>query len=176
MDKDSKESQESTEWSNQVEDRATEAAKKRAVRILGDRYMSKSEIIRRLIGKGETEEAAEAAAGWLEGAGAINDAEYASMIGRHYTAKGYGAARVRDELFRRGIPREMWDDVPAAADSSGAEEVAVEFIGKKLNGSVEKGDLRRVEANLQRRGFSYDEARAAISRYLECLEEAEGEQ
>ena len=32
------------------------------------------------------------------------------MCVRHYAAKGYGAGRIRSELYRRGIPRELWDD------------------------------------------------------------------
>lgn len=167
MDKDSKEFPDKAEWLAQSDDKTLEAAKKRALRILGDRYMSRREIERRLISKGELEDAAREAAAWLEDTGAINDREYAAMIGRHYTAKGYGLAKVRNELFRRGIPREMWDEVIAEAEKDGVDKSAIEFLRKRLNGSREKNDLYRASDALQRRGFSYEEARTAVKKYLE---------
>ena len=36
--------------------------------------------------------------------------EYAAMIVRHYSAKGYGENRIKAELSRRGIARELWED------------------------------------------------------------------
>ena len=169
MDKESKESRDNKERVAQSGDMAIAAAKKRAVRILGNRYMSRHEIEKRLVSKGDSEEAAKKAVNWLEEAGAINDEEYAAMIGRHYTAKGYGQARIRDELYRRGIPREMWDAVLDKAD--GIDEAAIDYLKKKLNGSSEKENIRRAEAALLRRGFSYDEARNALNMYLEELQE-----
>ena len=43
----------------------------------------------------------------------LDDEEYAGQIVRHYSAKGYGERRIREELYRRGIPREYWKDALA---------------------------------------------------------------
>jgi len=147
--------------------KALASSKKRAVKILGNRQMSTREVEKRLVNKGEAEETARKTVEWLEDIGAINDEQYAEAIVRHYCAKGYGLARIKDELFRRGIPREMWED--AIAGVTDFEDSAIRFLEKKLGGSSDKNELRRAEGALLRRGFSYEEARAAVRRYLEEL-------
>ena len=144
-----------------------ESTKKRALKILGSRSFSEKEMLKRLTSKGETPENAEEAVKWLVELGYINDSDYALLIVRHYAAKGYGIARIRDELYKRGIPRELWDEKLEELDDSEMTDTALEFLTKKLRGSVDKDDLRRASNALVRRGFSYDDARAAVNRYLE---------
>ena len=145
----------------------TGLAKKLALRILGDRTLSSHELEKRLINKGETEETAKKTVRWLEDTGLINDAEYASMIVKHYNSKGYGVGRIRDELFRRGIDREMWDDALCVLANTESTDAVMAFLNKKLRGSVDRDNLRRAVSALVRRGFSYEEAREAISGYEE---------
>jgi regulatory protein len=147
-----------------------EATKKRALRILGSRSFSEQEMKKRLTGKGEALENAEEAVKWLVGLGYINDSEYASQIVSHYCAKGYGIARIKDELYKRGIPRDLWDNRLAAIDGTDMLDTALGFLQKKLRGSVDEGDLQRASDGLVRRGFSYDDARAAVNRYLTEIE------
>jgi len=148
-----------------------ESTKKRALKILGNRNYSEQEMRKKLTGKGESEENAEEAVRWLVELGYIDDSNYAGQIVRHYTSKGYGEARVRAELFKRGIPRDLWDEKLAEIDDDETDDFALEFLRSKLRGSDDKDDLRRASDALVRRGFSYDDARAAIGRYLEWLEE-----
>jgi len=145
------------------------SSKARAVRILGSRNLSSREMEKRLVSKGEPEGIARETVKWLEDIGAVNDEDYAATIVRHYCAKGYGLARIKDELYRRGIPRDMWDDALGGIDNMG--EAAYDFLEKKLRGSRDKADIRRASDALYRRGFSYGEAREAVSRYLENTEE-----
>ena len=144
------------------------STKARAVRILGNRNLSAFELERRLVDKGESQDTAQEAVKWLEDLGAVNDKQYALTIVKHYCAKGYGLARIKDELYRRGIPRDMWDEALNRLDNM--DEAAYDFIDKKLGGSRDKTELRRAADALCRRGFSYEEARAAINRYLENTE------
>ncbi|MDR0491977.1 MAG: recombination regulator RecX [Oscillospiraceae bacterium] len=144
------------------------SSKARALRMLGGRNYSAGEVEKRLVGKGDSAETAQKTVEWLESIGAVNDPEYAAMIVRHYYSKGYGLARIKDELFRRGIAREMWDDALAAID--GMEDMALGYLEKKLRGSSDKADLRRAADALCRRGFSYSDASDAIKRYLEKLD------
>ena len=141
------------------------SAKARALRIIGKRQMSRREITARLVQKGESEQTAATVADWLVQIGAINDGEYAAMIVRHYAASGYGAMRVRDELYRRGIERERWDEV--LVDLPDMEEAAFKAITSKLKGKKpDKAELGRVHAWLNRRGFKWDEIKAAAERYM----------
>lgn len=145
------------------------SARARALRILGKRNMSRREIADRLVQKGESEETAEDTADWLIQIGAVNDTEYASLIVRHYISRGYGKMRIQDELYRRGIEKELWEEALTALPET--EDKAYEYVVSKLRGSApDKAALKRVTDALYRRGFSWDEIKSAIRRYNEALE------
>ena len=146
----------------------------RAANMISARPLSKKELSRRLRDKGASEADAADAADWLEGIGALNDAEYAAMLVRHYSAMGYGTARLRDELYRRGVPRELWDE--ALAHSPDAETVIERVIAQKTKGAAldEKGRKRLFDL-LLRRGFSRQDIKNALSRLGEGTEEDEDE-
>lgn len=145
------------------------SAKSRALRILGKRNMSRREIAGRLIQKGESEETAEETADWLIKIGAVNDAEYAALIVRHYISKGYGKMRIYDELYRRGIEKELWDD--ALSELPDTDDGAYNFLVSKLRGTEpDKKELKRVTDALYRRGFSWDEIKSASLRYKGALD------
>lgn len=145
----------------------------RAANMISARPLSKKELTRRLSEKGASERDAEETADWLESIGALDDAAYAAMLVRHYGAQGYGAARIRDELFKRGVPRALWDEALAGFD---ADESAVRFVHARLRGKTpDEREGQRLLAALQRRGFSWDEARealAAVRAEIECEEES----
>jgi len=146
-----------------------EATKKRALKILGNRNFSEAEMIKRLTGKGESREDAEEAAAWLVELGYINDENYASLIVEHYSSKGYGITRVKDELYKRGIPRELRDLALSALDNESVSEAALVFLRKKLRGGSDENDIRRARDALVRRGFSYEDTKIAINLYLELI-------
>ena len=150
-------------------------SKAKAARMLGARDLSSREVEKRLAAGGATPEAAREAARWLEDIGAIDDARYASAIVAHYTKKGYGPARAKSELYRRGIPRELWDDALRSAEESPPGSAGA-FLEKKLRGSTDKDDLRRASDALRARGFSYDAARAEIREYIENLDRPDEEE
>ena len=124
----------------------------------------------RLISKGEKQENAEETVKWLVDLGYINDSDYAAQIVKHYSGKGYGQSRIRDELYKRGIPRDLWDDRLGELNDEEMYDAALEFLVKKLRESKDKDDLRRASETLVRRGFSYDEARTVINKYIETAE------
>ena len=108
------------------------SAKARGARMLGERPLSRKELVRRLTEKGETPENAEAAADWLVDIGALDEAGYARSVVRHYSGRGYGVQRIRQELYRRGIPREFWED--AMEERSDPEERITAFLKQKMRG------------------------------------------
>lgn len=141
-----------------------------ALRIIGARAMSVKELTDRLKEKGESPENAEDAAAWLQEMHLLDDAQYAAMCVRHYAAKGYGAGRIRSELYRRGIPRELWDDaLQELPEQDGQIDT---LLRRRLRSDTPNRDeLRRASDYLYRRGFGRDEIRAAIARYQDNFEE-----
>ena len=138
--------------------------------MLGERPLSRRELTRRLVEKGETPEHAQAAVDWLEELGALNELEYARSIVRHYTARGYGAQKLRQEFQRRGVPREIWDQ--ALEEQSDPVDRVVSFLEKKLRGQTQDPKLlKRATDALLRRGFRWEEIRAGLSRYGTEIEE-----
>ena len=142
----------------------------RAANMISARALSKKELSRRLRDKGASEADAADAADWLEGIGALDDAAYAAMLVRHYSAMGYGMAKLRDELYRRGVPKELWDD--ALAQAPDTETVIEKIIAQKTKGAAldEKGRRKLLDL-LLRRGFSRQDIKNALSRLGETIEE-----
>ena len=144
--------------------------KQTAARMASGQMLSKKEVQRRLIKKGATEQEAEETADWLESLGAVDDAGYAGVIVRHYGAMGYGAGRVRQELHRRGVPKELWDT--ALEQLPPPEEAIRKFLAGKLRGrGMTPEDSRRLAAALQRRGFVWQEIRPVLNEWGQEIEE-----
>lgn len=136
--------------------------RERAIEMLSRRAMSRAELIKKLIDKGEDEETAEYCADWLVEHSLIDEESYAEAVARHYAAKGYGAGRVRAELSRRGIDRELWDSALAAMpEDTGKID---KFIASRLSDTNDRDEVRRVTQALMRRGYSWDEIRCALER------------
>lgn len=143
----------------------SEETKQRALRILERRDVSRKELITKLTAKGVSPEEAAEAADWLERLGVINDERYAGMVVRHYAAKGYGRARIQNELYRHGIEKDLWDE--ALAQYQESEELLDRLLRSKLkNSSPSRAELKKATDALQRRGFSWAEINAAKDRVL----------
>lgn len=136
-----------------------------ALNLLTGRPHSRRELERKLTRKGaEAEDAADAGA-WLEELGLLNDADYARQIVRHYSAKGFGRRKIQDELYRRGVPREFWDD--AMVEREDPAEAIDAFLQKKLGRgpAPDRQTIKRVSDALARRGFSWSEISEGLRRY-----------
>ena len=139
------------------------AARVKAVQITGKRNLSRAELMRKLGEKGFSEEDSASAADWLCEMGVLNDTAYAEMLVRHYRAKGFGDLRVREELRRRGIERELIASVleEQTQDASGA---VTAFIRQKLRGGeLDEETKRKLSAALMRRGFSWADIQSGFS-------------
>ncbi|MCI6359942.1 MAG: recombination regulator RecX [Clostridiales bacterium] len=149
---------------------ARSRCRQRALRIIGARAMSVKELTDRLKEKGESPENAEDAAQWLLDMRLLDDAQYAAMCVRHYAAKGYGPGKIRNELYRRGIARELWDEALEELPEQGDRIDAL--LRRKLKSDTpDRAELRKAADYLYRRGFGRDEIHAALARYSELSEE-----
>lgn len=138
-------------------------ARERAIEMLSRRVMSRAEMRRKLIEKGEDEDTAEHVTAWLCDHALIDDESYAAAVARHYAAKGYGAGRVRAELSRRGIERELWDGAICAMPEN--EDKIDKFIASRLHDPEDRDEVRKLSNALYRRGYSWDEIRRALERH-----------
>ena len=151
-------------------DSSRSLARDKALELISRRPMSRKEVREKLLQKGADEDAAEYSADWLQEHGFLNDESYAAAVARHYAAKGYGAGRVRSELGRRGVDRELWDG--ALEQMPAADEKLHKFIAARLKDPEDREQLRKIGAALFRRGYSWEEIRTALRRYSdEFLEE-----
>lgn len=137
-------------------------AKSRALKIINTRPMSKKEMRDRLIEKGEEPDNAALCAEWLCEMGLINDESYAGNVVRHYAAKGYGEGRIRQELNRHGIPRELWD--LALSEMPEQDDRLERFIRSRLTDIDDKAQVSKISNALYRRGFSWDEIKHALNK------------
>ncbi len=144
----------------------TSQVKAQAAGMIGRRALSKSELQRRLIRGGAAEADAQAAADWLEDIGAVDDLAYAAAVVRDYGRRGYGPARIREELRRRGVPRELWE--VALEELPDSEDILDDLIRKRCRGDLsDPREVKRLSDGLLRRGFSWSQVKEALSRYTE---------
>ena len=143
--------------------------RQKALELLSRRPHSRKELKDKLLRRGVSEEDAEDCVAWLAERGFLDDEEYAGAVARHYAAKGYGAGRVRSELQRRGIDRELAaDTLSDLPDNAGKIDA---FLARRLDDPHDREAVRKVSAALFRRGFSWEEIRAALRRFDSNIEE-----
>jgi len=142
-----------------------ESAKQRALRLLERRDYSRRELVLKLTEKGESQEDAEAVADRMTELGVINDERYSRMLVRHYSAKGYGACRIKQELYRHGIHTELWEE--AMEEMPSQEEIMDKLFRSKLRSqNPDRAEIKKATDAMLRRGFSWSEIAACRQRVL----------
>ncbi len=147
------------------------ALKGKTIELLSRKPQSRRELERKLVQWEASEEETAAICDRMEELGYLNDASYAATVVHHYSAKGYGERKLRDELYRRGVPHDLWDDALKQAE---APDAAIDtFVEKKLAGKQpDRKELKKVSDALARRGYQWNDISAALRRYgAECEDE-----
>jgi regulatory protein len=156
---------------------AVTAALDRALNMLAFRARSVRELRRRLLEKGEQPEIADAAIARLTELGLLDDASYARQFARaKVLGSGLSRRRLQQELFRKGVEREVADE--AIADVMAEDEVDEDAIidrvaRRKLRtlASLEpETRRRRLYAFLARRGYDLDDIRRVMDELLRDAE------
>lgn len=138
--------------------------KEKALNLLTGKPMSRRELERKLEQWEATEEESAAICDRMEELGFLNDEAYAQTVVRHYSAKGYGERKLRDELYRRGVPREHWEQ--AMEEARDPEEAIRAFVEKKLAGKAgDPKELKKVSDALIRRGYRWQEISPVLDRW-----------
>ena len=143
--------------------------RQRALEMLDRRDYSRAELQKKLTEKGVSAEEAAEAVEYLASLGFVDDRRYASLVLRQYAGKGYGSRRVRMELMRRGLDRNVIDD--ALTEMPEQDDTLDRLLRQKLHGSLERADIKKATDALVRKGYGYDEISAALHRLraeLDC--------
>ena len=136
------------------------SAKMRAVRIVSASNVSKRDLQRRLVQKGEDPEDSAAAVKWMEDMDILDDRKTAEAIVRSCVNKGYGMARAKQALYEKQIPKHYWDE--ALEDYPDQREAILTFLQNRLDDSRDPRQQRRAVDALIRRGHSYSDIRRAL--------------
>lgn len=150
------------------------SAKMRAVRIVAASSVSKEDLEHRLIQKGETKKQAREAVLWMEEMALVDDRETARQIVRRGAARGYGRARVKQMLYEKRIPKELWDE--ALEEFPDQTDKMMDFLKTRLTEDWDQKELKRAIDALLRRGHAYSEIRKALQQLQMDMEDFPEEQ
>ena len=139
------------------------SAKMRAVRIVSASSISKKELQRRLVQKGEDPQQAQEAVQWMSDLDLLDDAKTAEQIVHSCIRKGYGLDRAKQALYEKRIPKEYWE--AALEDYPEQEDKILEFLRARLSADADEKAVKRAIDALLRRGHNYGQ----IKRGLEQL-------
>ena len=144
--------------------------KEKTIALLARKPMSRRELERKLEEWEADEEETAGICARMEELGFLNDREYAARVVRHYSAKGYGPRKLRDELYHRGVPRELWDE--ALEQMADSEDTIDALIEKKLAGrEPDRKELKKISDMLARRGYSWSDINDGLRRFGARLED-----
>jgi regulatory protein len=129
------------------------SAKMRAVRIVAAASVSKGDLERRLVQKGENPVQAKAAVAWMSEMSLVDDRATAEQVVARCIAKGYGLARAKQALYEKRIPKQYWND--ALQDYPDQHDAIEAFLRSRLKDNWDQKDLRRAIDALLRKGHSY---------------------
>jgi regulatory protein len=145
----------------------------RALNMLAFRARSIRELRRSLVRKGELEAQVDAAIERLIAMGVLDDREYArGYVHAKVTGPGFSRRRLRGELARRGVARDVADEAIDAvfAQDQVDEDGIIERVARKKARTLARLDdatrRRRLYAFLARRGYELDDIRRVMERVL----------
>lgn len=145
---------------------APEAARQRALRLIKHRDRSRAELIRKLEEDGYEPAIATACAADLERVGLVDDERFAEGLARkELVLKSHGRRRALAELAEKGVAEALAERVvdlyaPRETERDRATEVACRL-------ARQVGDAERLTARLVRRGYTWQDARAAAEEALD---------
>ena len=139
-------------------------ALKYALKILGYRDRSMSEMRQKLTNKGFSKDVIDGTLAYLEEKAFIDDRRLAELLKRDAVERRhFGAQGVRNYLIRRGIAKDIADAMAEAENDYVGS--AMQLAEKKMRsmGNLDSATIkRRLWGLLARRGFSSDEVRQVM--------------
>ncbi|MCI2112612.1 MAG: recombination regulator RecX [Ruminococcus sp.] len=141
-------------------------AKEKALWLISYRDHSKKELTDK-IKRTCDEESAEKAVERMEELGLVNDRVFAERYARKLLfTKHMSKTAASYELARKGIDRELADEILDSIDVDEREQIR-EVIEKKYRNISDEKIKRRAFSALQRLGYRFDDIRAVLEEYTE---------
>ncbi|MDO5746327.1 MAG: regulatory protein RecX [Actinomycetaceae bacterium] len=150
---------------------AFEKAKQDAFTILDYMARSRKDLIERLAKKGYQPDVCADVATRCEELGVINDRELAySLLRDRFERKGVVGKALYQELFRKGIPHAIAQEIVHTIDSDAVATRCDELVAKRARalpeGLSDDKIRQRLTAFLMRKGYSFDQINHSISSYF----------
>lgn len=135
-----------------------------AIALLARREYSCAELERKLTGRIPDETLLVQALDQLQQDGYQSDQRFTEVFVRSRLGSGYGQMRIRQELQRKGIARELIEQVMLAQELDSCQ-LALECHQRRFGDTrpADHKDYAKRMRFLVNRGFSFDEARYAIT-------------
>lgn len=148
-----------------------EAAFRTALRSLELRGFARNDLARRLVRKGHTRAAVEAALERVAALGLLDDAAFARSFVQSRAARGRGPTRLVRDLLAMGVERRIIDraiasELPEDRDQSSVPLALATKRAAQLGTLSRQTKRRRLLAYLSRRGFSGREITEMVERVV----------
>lgn len=137
------------------------SAKMRAVRIVAASSVSKQDLQRRLVQKGENPDQARQAVEWMTELHLVDDRQTAQQIVQRCIQKGYGLARAKQALYEKRIPKEYWQE--ALEEYPDQCDAIESYLRNHLKDTKDPKQLRKVVDALVRKGHNYSRIKQALN-------------
>lgn len=139
-------------------------------RILSKKAYSENEIRKKLKGFEYDDEIIEQVLEKLLQMKLLDDEDYANLIIKNYTLKGCGRLKIREELYKRGIPSDILKLKMLEYEVD--YDIVLKLFEKKLQGDItEYKNIEKAKSYIYRKGFTFDEVNFGFSLYKENLED-----
>jgi regulatory protein len=147
---------------------SVDAAERRALRLIGRRPRSRSELGRRLDEWGVSDAEAAGVLDRLAAIGLVDDDALAGAVVSARRTDGYGRLRVRHDLGRLGIDRETTAVHAATTAEAELRRARAALGSRRAPATGDPAGIRRAAAYLARRGFDADTVSAALGLDLDA--------
>jgi len=143
----------------------------KAVALLAQRARSGGEIRQKLERAHYLEDTIDMVLYKLEKERLLDDEAFAREFSASCARRQMGKSRIRMELVRKGLPRELIDRTMEALPQEEADDAAIRLAQKLLrrhNGEDTRKEMQKVLAAMARRGYSYEDSKEAIEAALQA--------
>jgi regulatory protein len=138
-------------------------AREKALWLLEHKNYTNRELTRKISEK-LPKESAQKAADKMEDLGLVDDRKYAEMYSKDMqNRRHFGIMRIRQELYRKGISKEIIDEIIEEIPEENNLQNIREVVEKKYqNYATDEKVRRRAFAALTRMGYGYDDINTVL--------------